>query len=470
MLTLPTKVQPGDIITSEFMNAIVDACNELQQKVVALEAPTGGRTQITSLLPSGTKRIGDELHVIGQGFDVTSGNIVTIDGIGVVPAFGADRDRELVVTIPNVQGVTAAGKSVTLLVSNTNGTDMTNFAVFPAVATVPHGQLFVNMTTPPSDPQLLAGQSYTFIYTVQAITDLDETYTLSAAVTTGWTAQIVNASDTPITPAEITLASAPAPAGSSQTVRVRVSIPNGTATGTSGVLRLTVTSKRSPSTLVGISGGETIQVGAAPPASGPITITVPPTVLRTSTTQPSATTTGGVVRIGGGVGNYQLSFSAQIKAATTYNLVLTAMSVTGWSASFSAASASLTKTLGPFGADGQQLIDVFLQAQAGAAQRHSLSHSEQLTKENSNESRQSPSLAVCSSRLPRSHSGGVYALPRALHGSPRGRCNSAILHSSGSQRAWAELAATSDYRWRCERRPWMDERPPTRVRQRYPGI
>lgn len=367
MLTLPTRVQPGDIITTEFMNTIVDVCIELQQKVEALQAPTGAKTQITSILPSGTKRIGDEIHIIGQGFDVSAGNIVTIDGIGVVPAFGADRDRELVVTIPNVQGVSTAGKSVALLVSNTNGTDMTNVVVFPAVATVPHGQLFVNMTTPPPNALLLAGQSYTFIYTVQAIVDLNETYTLSAAVSTGWTAQIVNASDTPITSAEITLASAPPPAGSTQTVRVRITIPNATPTGTSGVLRLTVTSKRSPSTLVGISGGETITVNAAPPASGTITITTPPTVLRTNAAQPSGTTTGGVVKIGAGAGNYQLSFSAQIKAATTYNVVLTAMSVAGWSASIDTTNTVLTTTLGPFATDGQQPIDLFLQAQIAAA-------------------------------------------------------------------------------------------------------
>jgi len=80
------------------------------------------------------------------------------------------------------------------------------------------------------------------------------------------------------------------------------------------------------------------------------------------------TETGGVVRIGGGAGDYQLSFSAQIRAATTYDVVLTAMSVTGWKASFSTSTTPvLTRTLGPFGADGQQPIGVFLRANNGSA-------------------------------------------------------------------------------------------------------
>lgn len=369
MATFPTKVQPGDIITSEFMNGIIEACLDLQQRISVLEAPTstGAATQITSLLPSSTKRIGDQLHIIGRGFDAAAGNIVTIDGIGVGPVFGADRDRELIVTIPNVQGVTSTGKNVTVLVSNSNGTDATSFVVFPAVSVIPHGQLFVNMTQPPSESLLLAGQSYTFGYTVQALTDLDEVCDLSASVPVGWTAQIMSAFGNPITPAEITVVSAPPPAGHTQTVRVLVAIPAGTVAGTTGLLRLTVTSRRNPLQLRGFSGGETITVNAAPPVSGTIAITIPPTVLRTTGTQPLASTTGGVVRIGGGAGNYQLSFSAQIKSATTYNVVLTAMSVAGWNASFSTTSAVLTTTLGPFGADGQQTIDLFLRTPTGAS-------------------------------------------------------------------------------------------------------
>src|SRR5262245_30005126 len=146
MPILPNKVNPGDIVTSEFMNAIIDACEDLQQRVIALEAPTA-TTKITSILPSGTKRPGDPIHIIGHGFDV-AGNVVTIDGIGVAPTFGADHDRELIVSIPAIQGVTGAGKTVMVLVSNSNGTDMTNMEVFPAVASIPHGQLFVTMTDP----------------------------------------------------------------------------------------------------------------------------------------------------------------------------------------------------------------------------------------------------------------------------------------------------------------------------------
>src|SRR5262245_40805080 len=120
MPSLPTKVQPGDLITADFMNLMVDVCADLQQRVDQLEKPSGATAglRIDSLFPSGVRSIGDPIHIIGHGFDAPAGTVVTIDSVGVPVTAGADRDRELVVTIPNVQGVTAAGKNVTLLVTN----------------------------------------------------------------------------------------------------------------------------------------------------------------------------------------------------------------------------------------------------------------------------------------------------------------------------------------------------------------
>jgi hypothetical protein len=366
--TVPDKVQAGDLITSDFMNKLIDVCVDLQGRVSKLETPTitPTGTQINALLPSGDKHIGDTLYIIGQGFDAPQGTIVTIDSIGVTPTFGADKDHELIVTIPNVQGVTAAGKTVTLLVSNTKGTDMQDFVVFPAVATIPQGQLFVNLSQKPSDPQLLPSQSYVFVYTVQALTDLDETYVVSATMSTGWAVQVVNDAGNPLSLAEISLPSAPAPAGATQTVRVRVTIPAGTVTGTTGTLRVTVTSKRNPTGLVGRSGGEILTVGAAPPSPLPIAITLN-NVVRTNAAQPSAVTgTDGRVRIGAGPNYYRFGFGASIKANTVYTVQITPPSDPRWTASFSNTAAETSRNIGPVSSDTSQPIFVFLRADAGA--------------------------------------------------------------------------------------------------------
>lgn len=368
MPILPTKVQPGDLITHEFMNNLIDVCDDLQKRVSRLEEPAVAPAgmQISALLPSGRKRIGDPLYIIGQGFDVLQGNIVTIDGIGVTAVAGADRDREIIVMIPNIQGVTTIGKSVTALVSNARGTDMEDFVLFPAVETALEGQLFVTYTQPPPDATLEASQSYTFLYSVQALTNLNETYTATATVSAGWAAQIVDASDVPITPAEITLPSAPPPAGATQTIRVRVSIPAGTADRTSGVLQLTVTSQRNPTRVVDGSPGEEIVVGAAPPSPEPVSITLG-NVIRTNASQPSATITGNVVRIGASVDNYRFTFSAQIEADTVYNVQIDPSADGRWTTSLSGTDPAVTsQNIGPIDAAANQPIFVWVRATVGA--------------------------------------------------------------------------------------------------------
>lgn len=368
MPTLPTKVQPGDLITSDFMNGLIDVCADLQQRVSQLETPTitPAGMQITALLPSGEKHIGDPLYIIGRGFDVQMGNIVTIDGIGVSATAGQDRDRELVATIPNVQGVTASGKNITVLVSNAKGTDMQDFIVFPAVETLPEGQIFVRLTQSPTQT-LISGQSYTFIYTVQAITNLEETYAVSASTSRGWTAQMVDTNDAPISPAEIRMPSVAPPAGATQTVRIRVSIPAGLANNTTAVLRVTINSRRN-SRLFGNSGGDDVTVGSSGPAPETIAIVVPPTVARLSASQPSADTTGGVVRIGAGVGNYRLAYSAQIRAGTVYTVLITQPADNRWTASLSGTGTTpvTSQNIGPVAADTNQPVFVFLRAVAGA--------------------------------------------------------------------------------------------------------
>jgi len=357
------KVQPGELISSDLLNQTLIDVADLQIRVATLENSviSNKETKITDLLPTANRHIGDTLHIIGEGFNAPTGTTVTIDNIGVQTAPGGNLDREIVVTIPNLQGVPEAGRNVTLIVTNANGTAKRDFVVIPAVVTVPEGQIFVVMSEPPADTRLLAGQSYTFTYTVQAIANLDETYLLTASIDTGWTTQIVNAADSPIT-GEVQIPAAPPPAGATQTVRVRVSIPLGVPDETTGLLRLTVTSRRNPAELSGHSGGETITVNHAPPTPMDVTITLGE-VTRTVATQPVPSTTGNVVRIGATTANYRITFSAQIRADTVYTVALVAPADTLWFVSLSgSATPMLQKTIGPVAAATNQPIYVFVHA------------------------------------------------------------------------------------------------------------
>jgi hypothetical protein len=368
MPTVPVKVLPGDLITADFMNLLVDVCTDLQQRVDTLEHPStgGGTLRIDNVLPTGTRRIGDAIHIIGSGFRSTSGTVVTIDAVGVTALPGVDPDRELVVTIPNVQGVTSAGRNVTLLVTNSNGTDTRDFIVFPAAVNLPEGQIFTSLSTPPSPPGglLLAGQSYTFIYTVQVIVNTNEDFLLEPAVNLGWNATIVDASDNPIDPT-IRFPEASPPAGTTQFVRVRVAIPAGVANGTAAQLRLSVSSTRNPNGMRRTSQGDLVTVNAAPPPPMDVAISLSAAV-RTLPSQRSPTTTGGVIRIGDSNDFYRVTFSAQIRANTTYNVVLAGPASANWSASLSAAAVTTQTTIGPVPTGSDQPVMVFLRGQPGA--------------------------------------------------------------------------------------------------------
>jgi hypothetical protein len=372
MPALPAKVLPGDLITSDFMNLLVDVCADLQQRVGVLEHPSTGNVgalHIDSLLPSGTRRIGDTIHVIGAGFSAPSGTVVTIDGIGVTVLPGADPNRELIVTIPGVQGVTNAGRNITLLVTSSHGTDSMDFVVFPAMVNLPQGQIFTALSTPPSpaNGRLEAGQSYTFIFSVQVIVNTNEDFLLEPAVNLGWAATIVNSNNDPIDPT-LRFPEALPPAGTTQFVRVRVAIPTGTADQTEAQLRLTVSSTRNPNGMRRTSPGDIIRVNAAPPPPMDVAISLS-SAARTLPSQREPTTTGGVVRIGSGGATdfYRITLSAQIRANTTYNVALTGPASTAWSASFSAASTSTATTIGPVPTGSDQPILLFLRAAAGAA-------------------------------------------------------------------------------------------------------
>src|SRR4051812_9970485 len=67
-------VQPGDLITSDFMNSLLDSIDALDARVSKLETAkplpeTGaGRPVLTSLIPANDLEVGDLLTLIGQNF------------------------------------------------------------------------------------------------------------------------------------------------------------------------------------------------------------------------------------------------------------------------------------------------------------------------------------------------------------------------------------------------------------------
>lgn len=360
-----SEVRPGGLITADLMNQVLAELAELQVRVAKLEGGGGhggNATTITSVLPTGDKHIGDRIHIIGSGFNDPSGNNVTIDSVQVEPMFGADRDRELIVTVPNLN-VPTTGRKVTVLVSNLNGTDTMDFQVFPSIPTLPQGQLFVSFMAGPSG-KLNAPGSYTFKYQVRGIVNLPERYSLEASTTTGWETDIVNDAGVVITDPKLDLIAAQPPDGTTAQVFVRVTIPDPPGAQTAQ-LRLTVKSIRNVA-LVGISAGETLTVGAQGPNPEPIAIQFEEIAATNSNTQPNPSFVNGVVKIPAGAGKYRLALNAKgYTPAVGYTRRIEPLPDSKWTASFRRTSSLMEESFTPQ-AGTMETFFLFLDAASGA--------------------------------------------------------------------------------------------------------
>jgi len=270
--TLP-KVRPGDLITADFMNALLDCIEQLEQRIDGLDGGTspGGPPVIVTLLPSDQLPIGSEVTMIGSGFGIASENVVNIAGLAATVLRGGG--TSLTVQVPTVPGVPLAGLLTQLTVNNPRGFDNHQVRVLPAVTTLPEGQLFANMTSSPGGT-ITEGTTVDFLFSVQAVVNIEESYTLSPLLSpqsnpSQWQAVVLDSADSPLP--IITIPAGSPPAGVTRQVKVRVTVPSGT-NGTSADLSLTVRSQRKPS-LATTSSTVVISVGSSAPAPALLTVT-----------------------------------------------------------------------------------------------------------------------------------------------------------------------------------------------------
>ena len=357
------QVRPGELITAELMNQILAHLESLETRVKALEAGStpSDPVVITGLEPSGAVPMQSDLRIIGRNFGSTGSNIVTIDGVRVT-RIKEGSNTHLVVEVPLLAGVPEQGKTATLTLSNASGFAQTTVFVVPAVQTIPRGSLAATLSRTPTDPQLLAGQSYTFVFAVQAISNMEEVFTLAPNLSTGWPAMVVDGSDVQITPPEIRIPKSDPPSGTTRDVRVRITIPAGTPVETSALLRLAVTSKRNPGGFSNTSGGDRVTVGQAPPPPQRIAVVFGGVISPSSAPQ-ARFDENKVVAIPVTGTSYRVDFSVVIEdpGTATYNLVMTAP--TGqWTATLQ--GSPTIQTTGP---RLDRLVGVTLTAQPGAA-------------------------------------------------------------------------------------------------------
>lgn len=146
------RVRPGDLISADFFNAVIDLVNDLQNRVETLEsgAEQSGQVRITAFNPPPPpagpgQNLGQVLQIFGDNFAWPSqGNTVTIQNFGVssgglvtITSFRpGSNPKMLEFLIPTtIAGIGAAGTEVTVRVRAGEESGQATYRLFPALPT-----------------------------------------------------------------------------------------------------------------------------------------------------------------------------------------------------------------------------------------------------------------------------------------------------------------------------------------------
>jgi hypothetical protein len=256
------QVQPGDLITAEFVNALLSSVSDLEVRVAQLEAgagttPTG--PVVTSTSPAQTVQVGGLLALFGLNFSPLSSTRVNI-GEATVTLFAPGSDGQtLRLSVPQLSGLP---RSVPITVTTPSGTSSpaVMMQVTPA-SVVQGGQAFVDdENTNPPTPQ--AGQPAQYQFQIRSETLQPAAYQLTAVA-----AQVNPVSPPAVWPTSLNSAEQQIAEGTPFVAVVTVAVPAGASAGESA--NLTLTARSLDGSLTATSSPVPVTVGQAAPVSDP---------------------------------------------------------------------------------------------------------------------------------------------------------------------------------------------------------
>jgi hypothetical protein len=349
--SIPPKVNPGDLITASFMDQIIDALSGLDQRVSKLES-TGAVTnpvQITGFTATQPIRIGDQIEVDGAGFLVPAIlNQVTMGGVLVTSFAFSSNGQKLVFNVPTIPSVTPAGTSVTVTVTNANGSATSQPIIVQSAVVAPVGKITLIFASAPvmplGQPNITTGQIYQFGFSLTAVTNLSGNYALTPSVTgAGWSAQLVDSS--------------PMSIGAGATATIRVNVTAGTGSGT-----------------LSLSAIETTTGSQVTPGNAQVTITTgsPPPTPETRARVTLAGASLGAAVSGTGVTFTRNSlgavgFTVQLTSIGNYSVSAAMLSPQGWTLGGIDVPTFNVTTPPPSGTTANQNVNLTFTAGTGAA-------------------------------------------------------------------------------------------------------
>lgn len=190
MAQLLNHAQPGDVITAEDWNLVVDAINEL------LQASQTSGIKVINVVPAGTQlnpfKIGSLVQIVGQNFGFSIGQSKVIFEGGTTPVIvpraqmlSGSFDERLMFMMPPIPGITPSGLTMTMRVDNGVASDNRTVFVMPVVISL-IGDIFVSwradVNPNPNPNPVVSAQAASFAFRLQSGTNIPGTYDLSADI------------------------------------------------------------------------------------------------------------------------------------------------------------------------------------------------------------------------------------------------------------------------------------------------
>lgn len=134
----PQRVAPGDLITADAFNRILDDINELMMRVASLEANSDTSVippRINSILPQ-IVRAGEEITVTGQGLSAVNIQSLRFDNnpVPISSVKAGSSSTKLIINAPALIGLPKDGKVVVLSITNGAGSAQGTYTELPGVS------------------------------------------------------------------------------------------------------------------------------------------------------------------------------------------------------------------------------------------------------------------------------------------------------------------------------------------------
>ena len=182
MTAIQTKVQPGDVISSDLVNNIIDLVNQHDALLAGGTVVGGNAVTITNLVPNPPLQAGQDLQIQGTNFGFSTGSTVLKFDNTQVNAFKlGSNDTSLLINVPFLTGL-GAGKDVVLSLSNGTSTTARIVRINP-MQQPQQGNvdiLWNDAITPNPNPNPVAnGAAVTIGYVLKSRALLPSTFTIA---------------------------------------------------------------------------------------------------------------------------------------------------------------------------------------------------------------------------------------------------------------------------------------------------